>query len=762
MSLRLPAERSSFVGRRRELSELHRLVGENRLLTLVGTGGVGKTRLGLRLATDVSRSFPEGTALADMSAVRDPAHVAAHVAAALDVRDISGRWPVTSLAEVIADRHVLLLLDNCEHLRDPCSVLADGLLAACPHLTILATSRQPLDLFGETVFHVPPLPSPATDTEVNPGDYDAVRLLIERARSAVPTLRVTQEDHVRLGEICRRLDGLPLAIELAAVRLRALGPEQVAARLDDRFRLLRRAGSGVPERHRTLQATLQWSHDLLSGSEQLAWRRISVFAGQFDLAAADEVCTDTELPTNDLLDLLSSLVDASVLEVARSANGSAYRLLETVRAFGLDRLAEAGELKEMRARHVAWCVRLAISTGAQFLGPDQVAAFDALAARHAELSAVLDHSVRTPADHEAGLIVATNLWLYWQARGHVGAARRWLETLVDGVPPESPHRARGLAVSGFLALSTFDPAAAMPSLERARTLAESTGDEFGAAFATQFLGQAALFAGDSARALDLLHEAAERYSNVDRRYRAFCLVDAGISAWLTGPNGLAEAALLDALQESRGGDPWTRAHALWGLGLVRLTSDQAGESIPLLTEALALMRHVDDRSGVARCVEAIAWVTASQGEWDRAARLFGASAAVWRSIPADLPEPLRSHRAGYVAGARDALGQSRWTELFGEGSSLNRPGAVALAMGDAPEPATRGPDVEPAAVLTPRQQQVAALVTKGLTDREIAQSLVISTRTAEYHVEQILIRLGFRSRVEIAAWTSARQADSLS
>ena len=759
MPLRLPAERSSFVGRRLELSRLHQLVGQSRLLTLVGTGGVGKTRLALRLAADVSRSFPDGTALADMSAVRDPAHVAAHVAAALDVRDISGRWPITSLAEVVGERRVLVLLDNCEHLRDPCAVLADGLLTACPRLMILATSRQPLDLSGETVFHVPPLPSPAADCQDSPGGYDAMKLLIERARSSVPELTLTPEDQVALGEICRRLDGLPLAIELAAVRLRALGPVEVAARLDDRFRLLRRLGSGVPERHRTLESTLQWSHDLLSLPEQVVWRRTSVFAGPFDLAAADDVCTDSELPSGDLPDLLSSLVDASVLELVRGRTESRYRLLETVREFGRDRLAESGEHDEIHARHVAWCVRLAASAGTQFLGPNQVAAFDVLAERHAELSAVLDHSTSAPAGPAHGLVIATQLWLYWQARGHVGAARRWLESLVDATPVGSPHRARGLAVSGFLSLSMVDPVAATPRLEQARTLAESHGDEFGTAFATQFLGQAALFTGDPTRALELLHEAAERYTPVDRRYRAFCLADAGVSAWLVGSHDLAEASLLEALQENRGGDPWTRSHALWGLGLVRLTSDNtADESVPLLAEALELMRHVDDRIGVARCVEALAWAAASEREWDRAAQLFGAALAVWSSIPADLPHPLRPHRAGYLHSTQAALGQRRWTASYGEGTTLDRAGAVALALGEATDTPTSQPDVEPtaaAAVLTPRQQEVAGLVTQGLTDREIAQTLVISTRTAEYHVEQILRRLGFRSRVEIAAWMTS-------
>jgi predicted ATPase/DNA-binding CsgD family transcriptional regulator len=757
----MPAERSSFVGRRRELSEIRQRVAQARLVTLVGPGGVGKTRLAVRVAADLRRSFPDGAALAELAAVRDPALVAGVVAAALDVRDVSGRWLVGGLADVIGDHHVLLLLDNCEHLRDSCAVLADTLLASCRQLRILATSRQPLDVNGESVYAVPPLPTPGPTDDQAAAGYDAVRLLLERARAAVPSLQVTAADHEALCELCRRLDGLPLAIELAAVRLRTLAPTDLLARLEDRFRLLRRSGAAVAARHRTLHATLQWSYELLDEPERLLWRRAAVFAGPFDLAAAESVCTDPALPVNDLLDTVSRLVETSVLDVTRRPAGPRFRMLETVRAFGRELLAGSTEQQAIYARHRMWCADLASGAAACFLDPGQVAAFDRLAAHHAELSAALEYCLTTPHEQEAGLRIAADLWLYWQARGRLGEGRRWLDALLAAAAPGSPVRPRGLAVAGFLALAAFDPATAVPQLEQARALAAATGQPFIETFATQFLGQAALFQGELRRAGALLREAADRYLQLDPRYSAFCLADVGVTAWLAGFHREAAAAFEESLVRNRGGDPWTRSHALWGLGLVRLRTDHPQEATDLELEALHLMRKVDDRSGVARCVEALAWTAAAQQEWERAARLAGAARAVWRSIPADLPSPLVRYRDDYITRVRRALGDQRWSTLHQDGSALQRAEAVALALGDTSSKIAEQPQRSTRSQLgrlTRRQQQVAALVAEGLTDREIAARLVVSPRTAEYHVEQILTRLGFRSRAEIAAWAATQHA----
>ena len=755
--LRLPAERSSFVGRRAELAEVRRLLSASRVVTVVGPGGVGKTRLAVRAATELHRSFPDGTVLADLTAVSDPALAVQQVAAAFDVRDASGRWLPASLADVVGGRQVLLVLDNCEHLRDACAVLVDTLVGACPQLRVLATSRVRLDVEGEALFAVPPLAVPAPGEAAHAASSDAVALLAQRAAAAVPGLVLGPDDAEDVAELCRRLDGIPLAIELAAGRLRTLTPAELVARLDDSLGLLRRPGTALPERHRTLRATMQWSHDLLGGPERVLWRRAAVFAGDVDLAAAEAVCAGADLPADEVVDALTSLVEASVVDVVRGPAGPRFRLLQTVRTFGRELLAASGEEAAVRERHRNWCAELVTAAARDFLGPDQVAAFDRLSADHAELGAALQHCLDTPGQQAAGLVLAADLWLWWEARGHLGEGRRWLELLLAAVPEPSAARAHGLAVAGYLALVATDPETAAPLLADARELAGAVGVPAVAALATQYLGQAALFRGDLATADQLLREAFAAHLGQGAPHAAFCLADVGVVALLAGDLPAADEAFSRSLVLGRDGDPWTRSHALWGLGLARLESGNPAEAIRLEERALRLMREVDDRSGTALCVEALAWAAASAGDADRAARLTGAAEAVWHSIPAELPGPLDSFRDRWAGSARRRLGEQRWATHSAAGRALDRASAVALAL-RADDPAPPVPRQQgPAGGLTRRQREVAELVARGLTDREIAARLVISPRTAESHVEQILTRLGFRSRSEIAAWYAVQR-----
>ena len=737
---------------------MRRLLSEARLVTMVGPGGVGKTRLALRAAADLRRLFPDGTAVADLSAVREAALVVQQVAAALDVPDVSGRWLTAGLSEVVGDRHLLLVLDNCEQVRDASAVLVHSLLTSCPRLRVLATSRRPLNVDGEVLLAVPPMSTPPTGSPEELLASDAVRLLEQRARAVAPGLDLTSAHAGDLAELCRRLDGLPLAIELAAVRLRTLSPAEVVSRLDDRFRLLRRSGTTAPERHRTLRATMEWSLELLAGPERVLWRRAAVFAGDFGLEPAEVVCADEDLPQVEVLDALEGLVDASVLEASPGPLGARFRMLETVRAFGLDLLAASGEEPLVRRRHRDWCSHLAASTVPEFIGANQVAAFDRLADVHPQISAALAYCLDTPGEEPTGLGMAADLWLYWEARGHLGEGRRWLEALLR-LPQPPAVRARGLAAAGYLALAATDPGAAVPLLEEARDLGTETGQKFVTAMATQYLGQAALFRGELDAADRGLREAAALHQELDARYAAFCWADIGVVALLAGSLAAAVEAFDRSLALNEGGDPWTRSHALWGLGLAQLRRGDARRASEHARDALRLMRAVDDRSGSALCVGALAWAAAARGEWEHTALLSGAAEAIWRSIPAELPAPLAGYRDEYEARARRALGDRRWASRYGEGSALDRTAAVSLALGDRPAvPSPREPaGTGTGDTLTGRQRQVAELIAQGLTDREIAARLVISPRTAESHVQQILTRLGFRSRAEIAAWTTARQ-----
>ncbi|TFV73317.1 LuxR family transcriptional regulator [Blastococcus sp. CT_GayMR19] len=558
-----------------------------------------------------------------------------------------------------------------------------------------------------------------------------------------------------LADVCRRLDGLPLAIELAAVRLRTLGPEELVQRLDDRFALLARSGAAGAERHRTLRATMQWSADLLSDADRVLWRRVAVFAAEFDLSAAEAVCSDGILPRAAVVGALGRLADASLLERTQIRGRRCFRMLESVRAYGRELLAAAGEERALRRRHRDWCARVVTWAATDYVGPEQVRALDGLEAVHAELTETLRFSAATPGEEERGLRIAADLWLYWAARGHLGEGRRRVDALLAACPAAGEARSRGLLAAGYLALAATDPESAVPLLEQARELASRTGPALVGALATQYLGQAALFRGDLATADRLLRAAAARYERTDPRYRAFCWADVGVVALLAGDLAEAGEAFDRSLALGRNGDPWTRSHALWGLGLVRLTAGDLVGATRHEQAALRLMREVDDPSGTALCLEALAWAAAAEANEERAARLTGAADAVWRSIPARLPAPMGGRRDACTGAVRAALGERRAAALRAEGEAMGRTATVALALDErAPVPVPRHTDK--AGALTPRQREVAALVARGLTDREIADRLVISPRTAESHVEQILTRLGFRSRAEIAAWTAER------
>ena len=602
---------------------------------------------------------------------------------------------------------------------------------------------------------VPPLSAPPRDPSGDVLTYDAVQLLLQRARAAAPELALTEAHAGDLAELCRRLDGLPLAIELAAVRLRTLTPAEVVARLDDRFRLLRRSGSSVPERHRTLRATLDWSYDLLGDEERQLWRRAAVFAVDFDLAAAEAVCAGSGVGDQGLLDTLTTLVDASVVAVVPGIPRRRFRMLETVRAFGRELLEVAGQTRSVEERHRDWCVQLASSASSEFVGAGQVAAFERLDANHAELGAALDFCLRTPGEEPAGLAMAADLWLYWEARGHLGEGRRWLDRFLACSQPPAV-RARGLVVAGYLALAATDTDAAVLLLDQGRDLAETVGEPFVAAMATQYLGQAALFGGDLGTADQLLRRAAQDYRGVADPHEAFCWADVGVIALLRGRRHDAAEAFERSLTLNDGGDPWTRSHALWGYGLVRLEDGDTVAAATLEQEALRLMREVDDRSGIALCVGALGMVAAARPEWDRAARLSGAADAVWESIPADVPGPVAVLRDRHLPAAREALGDTRWNSRYQDGAALDRRQAVGLALGEPHEnkPSEGARGASTGSVLTRRQWEVAELVARGLTDRQIATRLVISPRTAESHVEQIRRRLGVGSRSEVAAWVA--------
>ena len=747
----LPVERNSFVGRRTEINRVRQLLSGARLVTLVGPGGVGKTRLAIRVAGQMRHITPAGVCFVDLALVRDPALLPQQLAASLDLRDSSTRWLVASIAEVLGTRRMLVVLDNCEHVRDACAILVDALLSECPNLRVMATSRRPLDVAGEVRFVVPPLPIMASAERPSGALSDAIELLVDRARAVTSDFEVTEANAADVAAMCRRLDGLPLALELAAVRLRTLTATQIVERLSDRLDVLQHVGPTLPERQQSLPAALEWSYQNLRPAEQIFWQRAAVFVGDFDLAAAEAVCADQTLPRDAVMDAVDGLVDASVLDVYRRPGRVRFRMLETVRLFGSQQLEHLGGRTAAAHRHRDYYAGLAAKV--DWVGPEQVAELNRLADEHGQLRAALEFSADTPGEELAGLRLAADLWLYWQARGQLGEGRRWLTRLLAKCAEPTAARAKGLAVAGYLATVQADPAAAIPLLREAHAVATALDEPGTAAFATQYLGLVELFGGNYDSADRLLRTAAaDRRRLGEDRFAAFATADVGAAAFFRGDYDTAGTAFTESLALNSGGDPWTRSHALWGLGLVRWRTGSLGQADQLQKEALTLMREVDDRSGIALGIHALAWLAAAHGDWHRAAVLAGAAEATWRSIPARTPEPLRPLIDECASQGRQAVGVEKWQAEYDRGGTLDRPAALALALGQASPPTAPRPDDGP---LTRRQLEVAKLVAEGLTDREVAARLSISIRTAESHVEQILARLGFRSRAQIAAWVAA-------
>jgi predicted ATPase/class 3 adenylate cyclase len=478
----LPLQLTSFVGREREQAEVRRLLTTARLVTLTGTGGCGKTRLALQVGAELADAFADGVWFVDLAPLADPALVPQTVAAVLGVHEVAGRPLLQTVADHLRGRELLLILDNCEHLLDACAQLADALLRACPRLRILATSRELLGVAGESAWRVPSLTLP--DARQPPAaasltQYEAVRLFIERAVAALPTFAVTNQNAPAVAQLCWRLDGIPLAIELAAARVRMLTVEQIAARLDDRFRLLTGGSRTALRRQQTLQAAIDWSYQLLSEEERLLLQRLAVFAGGWTLEAAEAVGVGASIEGADVLDLLGALVDKSLVVAEGQGAHERYRLLETIRQYAGEKLLEAGEVGPIRDQHRDWYVGLAARAEPELTGPGEEEWLGRLEVEHDNLRAALAWSLE--GDPGVGLRLAASLGGFWARHGHLVEGRRWLEAFLTRAPaPDDPEeqrvRARALRRAGILASDQQDRAAARTFLAESLILFRALGD----------------------------------------------------------------------------------------------------------------------------------------------------------------------------------------------------------------------------------------------------------------------------------------------
>jgi predicted ATPase/DNA-binding CsgD family transcriptional regulator len=845
----LPAEPNSFIGRERDLSELALLLSDVRALTLCGPGGIGKTRLAVRLACDLVTDFPDGAWLVELADTADADLLPRRIAATFGILEEQDRPLIATLAEALRARRLLLVLDTCEHIVDACAELVQQLLAGCPSLRVIATSREPLRVRGETVWRVPPLSVPTGLDPLSLADlarHEALQLFAERASAARSGFALGSENAEAVARLCLTLDGMPLAIELAAARVRALSVEQIASRLDDRFRLLASGDRTAPARQQTLRAAVDWSYELLSEPEQILLRRLSVFAG-WNLDMAEQVCADEQIPAGTVLDLMAALIDKSLVTFDHELRGeSRYRLLDTIKEYAASRLAASGEEDALRLRHRdyllrygEWVVSQAFVRGAPSW-PERVAMYRAITADLSNYRLALATSLRR-GDIAEGLRMCGAMRNPWVTHGDVTEGAEWFDRFLvsaGGLPPGV--RGPALVFRGDLAFEQQD----YPTVDRCARegleLCRAAGDPHEAA-ALRLLAVATLRTGNLAEAVARIDEAVDTAHKIGNDWEeglALSIKAAGMArlAMLREAQRTYEAAL-DVLRDNNGwgvaqvrvglggvararGDYQAAishyqgalslyqeidarpeiARCLAGIASVALIQGDLGLCRASLTESLALSLATGQRLPVARGLEAFAALEARAGDAERAARLAGAALEL-RSAAGHPPSAGAGARLeDLLDPARRSLGELRATALLDEGRAMTADEAVHYAMGTPPagpgadgaaaapgwlpprpgaangngQPAgTRaaggsssgvaGPAAGPAAgaaavpsTLTPREREIAALIARGLSNRAIADELVISQATVARHVANMLTKLGFSSRAQVAAWV-ARQ-----
>jgi predicted ATPase/DNA-binding CsgD family transcriptional regulator len=748
----LPAEATSFVGRRRELAELRRKLATARLVSLVGPGGVGKTRLAIRAATDLGRGFAGGAWLVELAEVQDPALAGNAFVAGLDLRDQSATEPRALLLSYLRDRELLLVVDSCEHLLGAAAELVTDVLRAAPGVRVIATSREPLSAPGEHVLPVPPLelpaphgPAPLHQLRQN----EAVSLFTERAAAASGRFELTAANQAAVVDLCRRLDGLPLAIELAAVRTRVLGVEQILERLSDRFGLLTGGGRAALPRHQTLRTTIDWSHDLLEPAERTLLRRLCAFAGRFTLEDVEGVCAFGEAPAARAVDLLSSLVDRSLVMREDSRSLACYRLHETMREYAGQRLREAGEEDEVEERCAAYyrsrCLGSVLDARYRLLQWLEWMDLEIDNVR----SVLRRYAVRGDVRHGAAL--AASLTYFWITRATTEGVR-WLDELLAGDGPAAHPWA--YHVRGFLAVLQADRAAARPVLQRAVAMAREAGQLDPLAQSLAMASVAENLAGDRAAAGRLLHEAEVVTAGLDILPPRLMLLQArSLDGLFRGDLDVVRTASSEGVRLSReAGDLYSLEMMTINLGYAALMAGDLDASRPLFAEALRIAGRIDDRVAQYIALDALGCYAAGSGQARLAAHLLGAAETVRSGAGARLIPFLGPLIARAEESATGSLGTARFEAELDAGRRLSRGAAIALALGEPAQAAAEAAGEPGAGPLGKREADVARLVAEGLSNKQIGARLFISARTVDSHVRSILNKLGFNSRAQIAGW----------
>ncbi|MEV4283153.1 ATP-binding protein [Actinoplanes xinjiangensis] len=760
----LPAELTSFVGRRQEVTGVRRMLSTSRLVTLTGSGGVGKTRLAQRAGADLRRSFSHGVWFIGLAELHDPDLVAVTVGETLGLREDTVRLDPAGLADFLAGQQVLLILDNCEHLVGACAALAETLLRSCPELRILATSRQALRLDGEATLAVHPLSVPDPAVACSPTElqrYESTSLLVERATAVLPDFQVTEANCATIVRLCQALEGMPLAIELAVARLRVLSLDQILGRLTDRYQLLTTGPRNAPQRQQTLRALIDWSWDLCSEEERILWSRVSVFSGGFELDAAEAVCADDRVPSETILDLIASLVEKSVL--IRAGNGTArYQILEVTREYGSARLSAAGEYEAMAHRHCRWFAGLAAHADRIWVGPQQTAVMQRLRHEGANLRVALEYAT-TSGPPETALRFAADLQNHWFVRGYFSEGRHWLDRALAMPAPRHWTRVKALRVAAWIAGIQGDADRAGALLADAVALAEALPPSPERAYLPLIEGIFRMWPGDYAEALPLLEQALVAFRALKiRNGELWTLIVLGLCRGLAGQpsDGYPDLTAAKDLGAASG-EVWWQSFGLWALSVLRWRDDDYAGATAAARDSLTIGKAVEgEQFTVGLAVESLAWIAARELRDERSAMLLGVSRRMWQEMHTSLApfRVLQKWHDEVVVEVRSRLGAAAFSAATRRGADLSDADVVAMALERQPRARVPEPQADAAADLglTRREREVAALIAQGLSNKDIATRLVVAQRTAEGHVENILSKLGFTSRTQVASWLAGQ------
>ena len=802
----LPALPSSFIGRKREMAEVLQLLRTERLVTLTGAGGSGKTRLAFEVARGIVPEFEDGAWVVEFASLKDARLVPQAVASVLNIRERPGRPLTNTLVDALRLRQVLLLLDNCEHLLQACSELTEALLRACPAVTILATSREALNIAGETIRIVPPLPLPERSAGIKAsrvmskkiGESEAVQLFVARARAVVPGFELAAENAGAVAEICLRLDGIPLAIELAAARLRAITVQQVAALLVDRFRLLTGGGRTAPARQRTLEATLDWSYALLASEEQQVLQALSVFAGGCTLEAALAICVAEQARRAEVRDALGRLVGKSLVVAETGGEEVRYRLLETIREYALKRLTDSGDAAATRDRHLDYFVSWSERAETLLLGPEMPIGVRLFTDEHDNLRAALDWSLRSPGKAGAGLRLAAATGYYWRIVGYHTEGRTRLLAVLQQEDAQSPTlpRARAIVRAGLHAFYQSDYPSCRALAEEARRIAATHGasGRKDLADALELLAEVASETGDYAKAAILYEEALPIYEQVgdligqgdtrkmvgwlamragdyerakmhleeglavcrqsgELRHIASALSGMGELAIRTGRYAEARKSLDESLSISRAtGEKWNIAINLGSLGWTALLQRDFTEMGRFLGESLAIRMETGDRGGIAWCLEKLAEAHGLQLRPQKAVAIFGAASALRAPLGSAMDEVDKPKHERLLSELGTALGEERFAAAWAEGNQMELDQVLEYALAEFGQGEPKVKAKERWGGLTEREREVATLMAQGKSNREIAEAMTVGLKTVETYVTRMLDKLGLDSRLQIALW----------